>query len=264
MKIVLSLFLMTLLLCQAAFAQDKLYLQFEYMKVDEEQGNDYWETETFWEKIHQQAAINGDILGWDLWSLQPGGEDQGYQYITVTLYDNPVAMMSGGSWEKLLANAKKAYPEMTEEEILAKINNSSKTRDLAVRVYMEQIATTTGDFEMKVGTVASLDIMKAAQGQSSAYEKAEKETFQPLHQKMVDVGQKGNWGLLRTMLPYGSDAYATHMTVNMYTGYDQYFKSWEDDAGTPTEEEKAAVQAGLKTRDLKWIYMATLQKKARK
>ncbi len=66
------------------------------------------------------------------------------------------------------------------------------------------------------------------------------------------------------MLPYGSEAYATHMTVNMYTGYDQYFKSWEDDAGTPTEEEKAAVQAGLKTRDLKWIYMATLQKKARK
>ena len=265
MKRVLSLFFMaTLLLCQASIAQDKLYLQFEYMMVDEEQVNDYWETENYWEKIHQQSAINGDIQGWDLWSLQPGGEDQGFQYLTVTLFDNPVAMMNGVSWEMLLANAKKAYPEMSEDEITAKINNSSKTRDLAVRVYMERIANTTGDFELKVGNVASLDIMKAAEGQYDAYEKAEKETFQPSHQKMVDAGQKGSWGLLRILLPTGSEAYATHMTVNMYNDYEQFFKSWEYDLGPLSKSERRAIDQGLKSRDMKWVYMATLQKKVRK
>ncbi len=264
MKRLLSLFFMTLLLCQASIAQDKLFLQFDYMRVDEEQVNDYWETETFWEKIHQQASISGDIQGWDLWSLQPGGEDQGFQYLTVTLFDNPVSMMNGVSWEKLLVNAKKAYPEMTEDEIIAKINNSSKTRDLAVRVYMEQIATTTGDFEMKVGTLASLDIMKAAENQYDTYEKAEKEIFQSSHQKMVDAGQKGSWGLLRIMLPIGSEAYATHMTVNMYNDYKQFFKSWEYDLGTPSESEKTAIDQGLKSRDMKWVYRATLQKMVRK
>lgn len=106
--------------------------------------------------------------------------------------------------------------------------------------------------------MASLDIMKAAEGQYNAYEKAEKEVFQPSHQKMVDAGQKGSRGLLRVISPIGSEAYSTHMTVNMYEDYDQFFKSWEYDFGTPTEEERAAVQEGLKTRDMKWVYMATL------
>jgi hypothetical protein len=264
MKRLLSLFFMaTLLLCQASIAQEKLYLKFEFMRVDGEQRTDYMETENFWEKIHQQFANNGDIIGWDLWSLQPGGEDQGFQYLVVTLFDNPVSMMKGGSWNKLVATAKKAYPEMAENDIAAKIRHSSKTRDLAVRVYLEQIATTTGDFELDIGTVASIDLMKVDMGKYGDYVKAEKEVFQPRHQKMVDAGQKGSWGLLRVISPIGSETYASHITVNMYSGYEQYFNPPEYDFGTPTEEEMTAVQDGLKTRDMKWVYMATLRKKVR-
>jgi len=96
-------------------AQDKLFLVFEFMKVDNEQETAYLETESFWEKIHEQRTKNGDILGWDLWSLQPGGENNGYQYLTVTLYSDPVKMMSGaGDFEAAL---KAAYPKMTEAEL---------------------------------------------------------------------------------------------------------------------------------------------------
>jgi hypothetical protein len=42
------------------------------------------------EKIHDQRVKNGNIIGWDLWSLQPGGEDQGYQYLTVQIFTDPV------------------------------------------------------------------------------------------------------------------------------------------------------------------------------
>jgi hypothetical protein len=81
---------------------------------------------------------------------------------------------------------------------------------------------------------------------------------------MVDAGQRGSWGLLRVISPMGSDTYASHMTVNMHSGYEQYFIAREYDFGTPTEEERAAVQEGLETRDMKWVYIATLQKKVRK
>ncbi|RAJ25362.1 hypothetical protein LX77_01665, partial [Gelidibacter algens] len=83
-----------MLLGNNGFAQDKLYLILEFMKVDNEQEAAYMETEAFWQKIQEQRVKNGDILGWDLWSLQPGGEDQGYQYLTVTLYNDPLKMMS--------------------------------------------------------------------------------------------------------------------------------------------------------------------------
>ena len=86
-------------------AQDKLYLVFELMKVDNDQEGAYWETEEFWEKIHEQRVKNGDIIGWDLWRLQPGGEDQHYQYMTVNLYDDPVKMMSGaGDFDAAIAD----------------------------------------------------------------------------------------------------------------------------------------------------------------
>ena len=84
-------------------AQEKLFLVFEFMRVDNEQELIYMETEDFWKKIHEQRVKNGDIFGWDLWRLQPGGEDQGYQYLTVNLYDDKVKMMSGaGDVEKAL------------------------------------------------------------------------------------------------------------------------------------------------------------------
>ena len=92
----LFLFIAIILLSSNVIAQDKLYLVFEFMRVDNEQESDYMETESFWEKIHEQRIKNGDIIGWDLWSLRPGGEDQHFQYLTVNLYNDPVKMFKGG------------------------------------------------------------------------------------------------------------------------------------------------------------------------
>ncbi len=118
-------------------AQDKLFLVFEFMKVDNEQQAAYMETESFWEKIHQERTKSGDIIGWDLWSLQPGGENDGYQYLTVTLYNDPIKMMSsGGNFESAL---KAAYPKMSEEQLMSKFNNSAKSRDLAKRVILNKL-----------------------------------------------------------------------------------------------------------------------------
>ncbi len=263
MKKLFLLLLLSFFIVEYSPAQEKLYLIFDFMKVDNEQEAAYAETEAFWEKIHQQRANNGDIIGWDLWALQPGGEDQGFQYMTVNLYNDPVKMMSGGDGDAFMASAKAAYPNMSEADLNEKISNSSKTRDLAVRIYLEQIDGTDGEFDMPLGTVASVDLMKASFDNYAKYEKAESEAFKPMHQKQVNDGRKGSWGLLRVISPIGSDAYTSHLTVNMYKDYQQYFMDGGDGPEL-TDAQNKLIEEMPELRDMKYVYMATLIRKARK
>lgn len=242
-------------LCMPLLAQEKLFVVLELMKVDNEQEMDYWETEQFWKKIHQERLKAGEIMGWDLWALSPGGEDQGYQYATVNLYDSAEKMFGEGS--DFMSHVKAAYPNLTKQELEKKFKATSKSRDLAVRIFMERIDQTESDFNMEVGTVAYIDFMKVDMGGYHAYENAETEVFKPWHQNMVDGGSKGYWGLFRFMVPQGSDTYASHITVNMFENLQKALNQDRPDMEL-TDAQKKAIQDGLKTRDLKFTYMARL------
>ncbi|MCJ7468443.1 MAG: hypothetical protein MUO53_17320 [Maribacter sp.] len=261
----LLIFSLLIMFSTTVIAQDKLFLTFEFMKVDNEQDADYNATEEFWQKIQEQRVKNGDILGWDLWALSPGGEQQGFQYLTVTLYNDPVKMMDGSSWTHFMERAKAVYPNMSETDLIDKLNSSSKTRDLAVRIYAEQIAATTGfsPAEMVVGTIAEIDMMKVDMMAYDKYEKAEMEIFQPLHQKSVNAGEKSSWGLIRFMLPLGSDTYASHMTVSMFKNYSQALNQNINYSEGATPTNTKAMQEGIAARDLKYVYFANLIRMAR-
>ena len=69
----------------SAVAQDKLYYVLEFMKVEEQNELAYMETESFWEKIHEQRIKKGDLVGWDLWKLKSNDEDLSYQYLTINV-----------------------------------------------------------------------------------------------------------------------------------------------------------------------------------
>jgi len=261
MKKLLTL-VVALLLAGSSYAQEpELYLEFDLMKVEEGQGAAYMETEDFWAGIHKQRALAGEMVGWDLWSLEPSGTDQGYQYMTVNLYGSLEAMMKGTTREALIAHAQKAFPDMSEEEVTAKFNATSGTRDLAVRVLLAEVDTTTGAPEMKVGMVATIAWMKA---EDPSYEKAESEIFKPWHQKMVDAGAKSSWGMLRVLLPGGTDRYASHVVYNMFEDISQYVKAQDyQDATEPAFATRLGVQEGLKTRDMKSVKLARLIKVVR-
>jgi hypothetical protein len=245
----------------ASLAQDQTYLLFEFMRVDNEQEASYAETEDFWEKIHQQRVENGDMLGWDLWSLQPGGEDQNFQYLTVHVYDDPAKMMDG-NWGALMDRAKQAYPEMTEDALMKKMNSASQTRDIAVRIYLQLTEQTEDDFEMPLGTVARINFIKTVAGQNAAYQKFERETWKPMAQKMISNGNLSSWGLARVIIPGGSDVYASHLTFDMFKDYAQVFKE-NTLFSELSEEQQKVFQEGMAMRDLKWSSMGTLIKKIR-
>ena len=155
----LILLLLALVFSTSMIGQDKYYLLFEFMKVDNEQQSAYMDTEDFWEKIHAQRVKNGDIIGWDLWELQPGGENQGPQYMTVHVYADPVKMMSGAG--DFNAAVKAAYPNMTQDQVNKHTQQDVKNRDLAYRLYLESVASTKDEFDMPLGTVIALNMMKA-------------------------------------------------------------------------------------------------------
>lgn len=140
---------------------------------------------------------------------------------------------------------------------------TAKTRDLAVRIYAEEISTTTGEFDMPIGTMASMDMMKVDMANYSTYEKAENEVFKPMHQKSVDAGGKASWGLLRFMSPIGSATYASHMTINMFKNVEQMLNQRINFSEGMTSEQTKMMQDGLAARDMKFVYMAELIKKVR-
>ena len=240
-------------------AQEPLYLTIELMKVEEGMGEDYWETESFWEKLHQERVKKGDIIGWDLWALSPSGTSQGHQYMTVTLYSDPVKMMGGGTDLDDIMDG--AYPNMSQFEIDKKMDLTVKSRDLAVLVYFQRIATAGGDYEMPLGTIARFNFMKAKPGQYNAYEEMESTIFKGIHEQSVAAGSEASWGLLRSMLGYGTEAYASHVTVDMFKDWDQYFNASTNIEWT--EEQLEAVNTIDDIRDLKSIAFGTLVKKVR-
>jgi len=263
MKRLMVISLLGLLVCTFAFAQNPRYMVFEFIKVESSQTFDYLEYKDFLGKIYHQAASNGDIVGWDFWSLQKGSNNEDFHYVTVTHFDDPVKMMNGVSLEKLIEIGKQSFPEMDEDKIGERIKQSLGFRDLAMISYMVEIANSEDEVKMVPGMLASFDLMKAVEGRFEEYEKAEKEIFLPLHEKKIDDGFMESWSLLRTAFPSGSEAKLTHITLNIYADYMQFFNSLEYEQ-SPSEKEQEAIEKGYSSRDQKWIYLATLESVIRK
>ncbi len=238
---------------------DAQYLLFSWMKVDDTQWFNYLEVEDFWAGIHQEAINSGEMVGWDFWSLQPAGSEQGAQYLVVHVYDSRADMYKQPG--NIMKHVKSAYPNLSDEEISAKFKMTVESRDIIWQNYLHVIDRTEGDFELEEGTVAHIGFMKSESGD---YEKMESEIFKPLHQKDVDAGRKGSWSIARKELPWGSDTYFSHLTFNMYKDMDQ-FAAYSPGGGDIQLDSatEIAIQKGLATRDMKSTVLATLIKKLR-
>ena len=259
MKKNIFLALVFLSMIMSVNAQDsnppKLYLLMEFMHVSDANGSNYWDVEQFWSGIHKQRVADKKIIGWDLWSLSPSGSNQGAQYMTVTLFSSLKDMLEAASSLDAMGYAKKAYPKKSEKELIDMFDKTGKSRDRADQVFFEQVDMTKGDFTMKVGTIATMDVMKQKEDN---YEKAESDIFKPWHQSMVDAGKKGSWQILRAILPSGSDSYGTHLTVSMYKDADQLASFMQSSGGELDLKTQLAVNEGLKTREWKQMKVGTL------
>lgn len=259
MKKLAMLLVCGLLTAGVLTAQQTQYMVFEFIKVEKDHLFDYIEFKDLMEKVYRQALNDKRIKAWDFWSLQNGADAGDFQYIMVTTYTDPVSMMNGLDDESLMEYTKIAYPHLSESQVKALFEQSLTMRDMPMRLYMKEIVSTVDSFQFKPGALASFDLMKAVEGKFEAYEKAEIEVFRPIHQKNIEQGLMGHWSFLRTALPQGSEAKSTHLTMNMYRDYMQFFNAQAHEDLTQTADQRKAVNEGLNSRDQKWVYLATLE-----
>ncbi len=103
--------------------------------------------------------------------------------------------------------------------------------------------------------------MKAKTGKANAYEEMESTVFKGMHEQRVDAGGMAMWVLLRNMMGYTTEAYASHITVDMFKDWDQYFNGSANIEWTPAQEK--AYNEIAEIRDLKSTVFGTLVKKVR-
>ncbi|MBN3582407.1 hypothetical protein JYB64_08405 [Algoriphagus aestuarii] len=259
MKKIIAFLIFGLLMASSIKAQQSEYMVFDFIKVENDQIFDYIEFKDLMEKVYRQALNDKKIKGWDFWSLQSGADQSAFQYIMVTYYDDPVKMMNGMDESTLMDYTKIAYPHLSDAQVANMFANALAIKDTPMRLYMKEIISTDDNFQMKPGVLASFDLMKAYEGKFDQYENAEMEVFRPIHQNRIEQGMMGHWSFLRTALPLGSEAKSTHLTMNMYKDYMQFFNAQAYEDLNQTAEQQKAVNEGLNSRDQKWVYLATLE-----
>lgn len=258
MKRLLTLVLLVFLAVglKAQQNENKEYLLFEFMKVQPGNWGDYYSVEEFWSGIHQQRVADKSILGWDMWALVPSGAKQGPNYLTVTIFASLKDMLNAvNSWD-VMSYAKKAYPDKTDEELAEMMDKTVQSRELVYQNLLIGVDETKDNFQMKIGMVVTLDFMKQT---DDNYEKAESEIFKPWHQQIVDNGGKGHWGLVKAILPVGSQAYFTHIAYSFYTDMNQLSDFMNGTGGEMDMMTQIAVQEGLKTREWKELKIGRLE-----
>jgi len=258
------LFAAVILFGSNVIAQRKTYLLFEFMKVVPQQESAYLETESFWEKVHDQRVKSGVILGWQLWRLQPGGLNQDYQYVTVQVFDDPIKMFQDGPGESYLTIAKRAFPAMSDADLLLKRTESLKSRDLAETFYLEQIDQTKGQFELSLGAVMGINFMKVNPTGYTKYENAESKIFKPEWQNRVDAGRTGSWSFLKVITPQGNalNSGISYVSLDKFKDFNQLYGSANKYNTIHSETDQKAWQEALTTREIS-SYTAVLIKKVK-
>lgn len=258
------LLFVTVLICVSnAIAQKKTYLLVQFMKVAPAQESAYLETESFWEKIHDQRIKSGAILGWQLWRLQSGGENQNNQYVTIQVFDDKIKMFQDGPGESFLTIAKRAFPTMSEADLLIKRTQSLQSRDLTETFFLEQIDQTKGQFDVSLGAVMGINFMKVSPNNYAKYENAESKIFKPEWQNRVDTGRTGSWSLLKTITPKGNalNSGISHVSLDKFKDFNQLYGTPDNFNTLRSQAEQQAWQEALTTREIN-SYQAVLIKKA--
>src|SRR5690606_27997419 len=161
--------------------------------------------------------------------------------------------------EALMKYTNIAYPHLSESQVKTLFEQALVMRDMPMRLYMRELVSTDDNFQFKSGALASFDLMKAGEGKFSEYEKAETDVLWPLHEKRSEQRLIGHWCFMRTALPLVAESKSTHLPMNIYRDYMQFFNAQADEDLSQSAAQREAVNEGLKSRDQKWVYLATLE-----
>ncbi|MGI9174130.1 MAG: hypothetical protein ACR2GR_02265 [Rhodothermales bacterium] len=181
-----------------------LYLRLDYMDVEPAGEGAYVELERqVWKPVHEALIEAGILTGWNLYAVRlPGGTENGYNYVTVNVYDS-------------LTDLENPYPE----DVLTRVHADTALAGLAARTYAardlvrselwvlldQAVDTASADTSGAPSRYALIDFMRVKPGGEEAYISLERDGAKPVHQERVKEGKIDSWRLYGLMLPSGTE-----------------------------------------------------------
>jgi len=196
-----------------AQSQGPVYLQIALMKVAPGQTDTYVALEQeLWKPVHQARVDAGKILGWYLYRvLSPRGTDVHHNYAVVNVFDGFEAMQNSypeGVWEQV-------HPGVNTDDVWRKTVAARK----GVRGETWRSVDATQPPLSTPSPYLMIDYMKVKSGDRAEYIGIEQDVWKPMHQAVVDNGDKASWELYALVFPWGSSLEYNYATVNAFNEY---------------------------------------------
>ncbi len=186
----------------------QLFALVECMKVKPENESKYLEIEkNIWKPLHLERAKQGNIVGWFLYKVWFTGTDDKYNYVTVTLFSDPLKIEN--SWKNV--DQAKILPG---KDLDAAMKETGESREMVSSSLINRQASVyreggPGDFKY-----IQLDYMKVEQGKENDYWDSETNIWKPVHQEFIKAGSRVGWSLWGRVFPSGAGLDYQYVTVN--------------------------------------------------
>lgn len=223
--------------------QSAVFATVDYMKVKPGFEDKYVDLEkNVWKPLHQERINQGKIIGWILFRVLYTGTSDLYNYVTVTVFDNPANLensWAGVDSPKILAgkDIDKLYKETLNCRDLVKSN----------LIMREDFAYPEG------GPVAykyiQVDFMKVKPGNEGLYLDVEKTIWKPVHNEFIKAGSRVGWSLWSATFPSGSGLDYQFSTVNYFSDFSKIGMANYTDAFAKAHPGKDINELSKKTGD---------------
>lgn len=180
----------------------------ESMKVLPQNEESYLEIEkNIWKPLHLERAKQGNIVGWFLYKVWFTGTDDKYNYVTVTLFSDPLKIEN--SWKNV--DPAKILPG---KDLDAAMKETGESREMVSSSLINRQASVyreggPGDFKF-----IQLDYMKVEQGKENDYWDAETNIWKSVHNEFIKAGSRVGWSLWGRVFPSGAGLDYQYATVN--------------------------------------------------
>lgn len=185
----------------------------ECMKVMPGNEGNYLEVEkNIWKPLHLERTKQGIIVGWYLYKVWYTGTDDKYNYVTVTLFENPAKMED--PWQNI--DPAKILPGVDLDKAM---KETGASREM---VSSSLIMSQAGEYP--VGGLGNfkylqLDYMKVEQGKDGEYFDAEIDIWKPVHAAFIEAGSRVGWSLWGRVFPTGAGLDYQYVTVNYMSDF---------------------------------------------
>ncbi|MCW0484189.1 hypothetical protein [Gaoshiqia sediminis] len=191
------------------FAQQNpnMFAVVDYMKVKQGEEGKYLDLEkNFWKPIHQERIANGEIFGWLLFGVRYTGTADEYNYVTVTLFNDPAKLE-----RTFQIDPAKVHPG---KDLDKAFHETLHCRDLVRSILIHRVDAAFPEDGPGSNQYLQVNYMKVKPGVEGQYVETEQQVWKPVHQEFIKAGTRSGWCLWQAAFPGGANLPYQFLTID--------------------------------------------------